>query len=54
VRSLAACRRGDANTLAVMVAWRGVCYTRSCPVVEELQGRVQAAGEELIGEVAIG
>jgi DNA-directed RNA polymerase specialized sigma24 family protein len=33
----------------------GACVaTWSCPVVEQLQGRLQAAGEELVGEVAVG
>jgi hypothetical protein len=32
----------------------GECVAaRSCPVVEQLQGRLHATGEELVGEVVV-
>ena len=32
----------------------GGVATRSCPLVEQLQGRLHASGEELVGQVAVG
>jgi len=49
-----ASRRRASPDVAVVVAWRGVCLRRrSRPVVEQLQGRLHAPGEELIGQVAV-
>src|SRR3954454_17731362 len=41
-------RRRTRNT------WRACVATRSGPVVEQLQGRLDGAGQEMVGEVPIG